>query len=154
MNSTVDLTEPQRREIFHSLVEAQDRGLGVERSRREVAAQYGVSVVDVKQIEVEGLDNEWPPLRAEHVLVPRSFTARNDTLPPDEAKRRYPALAFGCRFCTSFASLTAPSSCSAISMQASPRARNSSAVFCHSFRLISDLRSCSRSSTNIVVSRS
>lgn len=62
MNTTIDLTEPQRREIFHSLVEAQDRGLGVDRSRRQVAAQFGVSVLDVKQIEVEGLDNEWPPL--------------------------------------------------------------------------------------------
>ncbi|MFW6125091.1 MAG: hypothetical protein ACOC46_02990 [Pirellulales bacterium] len=56
------LTEPQRMEIFHSLVEAQDRGLGVERSRREIAAQYGVSVFDIKQIEDEGLDHQWPPL--------------------------------------------------------------------------------------------
>jgi hypothetical protein len=60
--------EAQRKEIFLALVEAQDqdqvRG-GADRvvhSRKVIADRFGVSETQVKQIEEEGLDREWPPL--------------------------------------------------------------------------------------------
>jgi predicted Zn-dependent protease with MMP-like domain len=51
-----------RRAIFLTVVEAQDRGIPVVKSRIEVAHQFGVSEDDVKAIEREGLDQQWPPL--------------------------------------------------------------------------------------------
>jgi hypothetical protein len=44
------------------VVEAQDNRVGLRESRQLVAAQFGVSVEEVRRIEVEGLDREWPPL--------------------------------------------------------------------------------------------
>jgi len=54
--------EPRRMEIFLALVETQDQDVGVARSRQLVANRFGVSEEQVKRIEQEGLDNEWPPL--------------------------------------------------------------------------------------------
>jgi DNA-directed RNA polymerase sigma subunit (sigma70/sigma32) len=56
------LAEPQRKEIFLALVDAQDREMTVEQSRREVAERFGVSENQVRAIEREGLDKSWPPL--------------------------------------------------------------------------------------------
>jgi hypothetical protein len=56
------LPEPKRMEIFQALVETQDQDVGVVRSRQLVAARFGLSESQVKQIEQEGLDGEWPPL--------------------------------------------------------------------------------------------
>ena len=56
------LSEIQKQEIFSVLVGIQDKGLGVDPSRREVASQFGLSVEEVKKIESEGLDKQWPPL--------------------------------------------------------------------------------------------
>jgi len=56
------LTEDRRKEIFLALVEAQDKGADVARSRREIAEQFGVSEASVREIEREGLDAGWPPL--------------------------------------------------------------------------------------------
>ena len=58
----VRLAEPQRKEVFLALVEAQDNALTVAASRKAVAERFGVSERQVKGIEWEGLDNEWPPL--------------------------------------------------------------------------------------------
>jgi hypothetical protein len=55
-------SEALRREIFQALVETQDQDVGVVRSRKLVADRFGVSEKQVKQIEEEGLDQEWPPL--------------------------------------------------------------------------------------------
>jgi hypothetical protein len=55
-------SEAQRKEIFLALVEAQDQDLGVARSRKLVAQRFGVSEQQVRQIEQEGIDQEWPPL--------------------------------------------------------------------------------------------
>lgn len=55
-------TETRRREIFLALVETQDQDVGVARSRKIVADRFGISESQVKQIEQEGLDHEWPPL--------------------------------------------------------------------------------------------
>jgi hypothetical protein len=60
--STAELSEEQRREIFHALVTAQDGGLSVRDSRHQTAAQFSISAEAVAQIEREGMDNEWPPL--------------------------------------------------------------------------------------------
>jgi hypothetical protein len=54
--------EARRMEIFQALVETQDQEVGVAKSRQIVADRFGVSESQVKQIEQEGLDREWPPL--------------------------------------------------------------------------------------------
>jgi hypothetical protein len=56
------LPEPRRKEIFLALVETQDQRVGVTRSRQLVAHRFGVSVDQIRLIEQEGLDHEWPPL--------------------------------------------------------------------------------------------
>jgi hypothetical protein len=56
------LPEPRRKEIFLALVEAQDQGMSPAESRKAVAERFGVSQGQVRQIEREGLDNQWPPL--------------------------------------------------------------------------------------------
>src|SRR5437868_723017 len=57
-----DLTEDRRKEIFLALVEAQDKAMSVAQSRQLIAERFGVSDAQVKDIEREGLDNQWPPL--------------------------------------------------------------------------------------------
>jgi len=56
------LPEQRRKEIFQALVEAQDREMGVAQSRELIAGQFGVSEEQIRQIEREGLDQQWPPL--------------------------------------------------------------------------------------------
>jgi hypothetical protein len=57
------LTVQQRREIFHALVATQDTGLmSVPESREHVTRQFDITEAQLKQIEEEGLDKEWPPL--------------------------------------------------------------------------------------------
>lgn len=57
------LTVQQRKEIFHALVEAQDAGvLTVPQSRRQVTQQFDITDAQLRQIEEEGLEKEWPPL--------------------------------------------------------------------------------------------
>jgi hypothetical protein len=51
-----------RQTIFRALVEAQDSGQTVVDSRAEVARKFAVSEDAVKDIEREGLANQWPPL--------------------------------------------------------------------------------------------
>ena len=52
----------QRQLIFKAIVEAQDGGQSVAASRAAVARQFSVTEEQVKQIEREGSDNQWPPL--------------------------------------------------------------------------------------------
>ena len=59
---TLPLSEERRQEIFYALVAAQDQAMEVSQSRQHVAQRYGVAEGDVKEIEREGLDNNWPPL--------------------------------------------------------------------------------------------
>ena len=56
------LPEPRRKELFLALVEAQDRGMSPAESRKLVAWRFAVSEGQVRQIEREGLDHDWPPL--------------------------------------------------------------------------------------------
>ena len=55
-------TVEQRRAIFKAVIEAQDAGVGVAQSRTDAAARFAVTVEQVKEIEREGMDHEWPPL--------------------------------------------------------------------------------------------
>jgi hypothetical protein len=56
------LPEARRKEIFLALVDAQDHDLGVAESRKVIAERFGVGEAQVRQIEREGLDRQWPPL--------------------------------------------------------------------------------------------
>ncbi|HMC66254.1 MAG TPA: hypothetical protein VKI65_15060, partial [Gemmataceae bacterium] len=57
------LTVQQRKEIFHALVSTQDLGImSVAQSRQQVTKQYEISEAQLRQIEDEGLEKEWPPL--------------------------------------------------------------------------------------------
>ena len=60
--STEEIPVEQRQTIFRALVEAQDGGLAVVASRAEIARRFSVSEDQVKDIEREGLANQWPPL--------------------------------------------------------------------------------------------
>jgi hypothetical protein len=57
-----DIPVERRRTIFQALVEAQDGGLGVVASRAEIARRFSVTEDQMKEIEREGLANQWPPL--------------------------------------------------------------------------------------------
>jgi hypothetical protein len=56
------LTESRRKEIFLALVEAQDANASVVKSRKGVAKRFGIDDRQLRSIEQEGLDAEWPPL--------------------------------------------------------------------------------------------
>jgi hypothetical protein len=57
------LTTQQRQEIFHALVTTQDLGLmTVSESVQHVIKQYDITESQLRQIEDEGIDKEWPPL--------------------------------------------------------------------------------------------
>ena len=56
------LTEPRRKEIFLALVEAQDQEMTVAQSRKLIADRFHLQESDIRDIEREGLDNQWPPL--------------------------------------------------------------------------------------------
>ena len=57
------LTLQQRQEIFRTLVSTQDMGvMTVPQSREHTSKQYEISDAQLRQIEEEGLDKEWPPL--------------------------------------------------------------------------------------------
>jgi hypothetical protein len=62
------LTLQQRREIFSALVTTQDQGtLTVPESRKQIIEQFDITDPQLRQIEEEGLDKEWPPLNEEIV---------------------------------------------------------------------------------------
>jgi hypothetical protein len=57
------LTVQQRKEIFHNLVTTQDQGaVSVPESRQQVTKQFDITDAQLRQIEEEGLETEWPPL--------------------------------------------------------------------------------------------
>jgi len=55
-------TENQRRVIFAALVALQDKGTDVARSREQVARRFGLTPEVMREIELEGISHEWPPL--------------------------------------------------------------------------------------------
>lgn len=56
------LSEERRKEVFLALVSAQDKDMAVSQSRAFVVQRFGIRLSQVKQIEREGLDHQWPPL--------------------------------------------------------------------------------------------
>lgn len=56
------LTSQQRQEIFHTLVITQDAVVNVRKSYQIVTEKYELTDAQLRQIEDEGLDKEWPPL--------------------------------------------------------------------------------------------
>jgi hypothetical protein len=60
--SSSQLTEERRKEIFFALVDAQDHNIDVSASRKMIVERFGVSEIQVRQIEREGMENQWPPL--------------------------------------------------------------------------------------------
>ena len=57
------LTIQQRREIFQDLVQTQDSmPLQVKQSYDLVTERHEISKAQLKQIENEGLEKQWPPL--------------------------------------------------------------------------------------------
>ncbi len=51
-----------RRDIFRALVALQDSGETVVVSRDIIAKQFDLTRRQIRSIEDEGIDNEWPPL--------------------------------------------------------------------------------------------
>jgi hypothetical protein len=56
------LSLEERQEIFHNLVLTQDAVASVARSRQIVTEKFEITESQLRQIEEEGLANEWPPL--------------------------------------------------------------------------------------------
>ena len=57
------LTAQHKKEVFHALVTTQDLGvMTVSQSVQHVAKQFEITEAQLKQIEDEGIDAEWPPL--------------------------------------------------------------------------------------------
>jgi hypothetical protein len=57
------LTIQQRKEIFHALVTTQDSGLmTVPQSVQHVSKQFEITEAQLRQIQDEGIEKEWPPL--------------------------------------------------------------------------------------------
>jgi len=56
------LTLQQRQEIFKDLVMTQDVVLNVRKSYQVVTEKFEITDAQLRQIEDEGLDKEWPPL--------------------------------------------------------------------------------------------
>lgn len=56
------LSEERRKEAFRALVEAQDGDMDVAQSRELVARRYDLTEKEVRQIEREGLNEQWSPL--------------------------------------------------------------------------------------------
>ena len=56
------LPETRRQEVFLALVEAQDQEMTVAQSRKLIAERFALTENQVREIEREGLDRQWPPL--------------------------------------------------------------------------------------------
>jgi hypothetical protein len=56
------LSEERRKEVFAALVDAQDHEMNVPQSRKLIAERFGVTEAAIRQIEREGVDQQWPPL--------------------------------------------------------------------------------------------
>jgi len=59
---TKRLTLQQRRDIFRDLVATQDMGIPVRQSYQVISERFEITESQLRQIEEEGLEKEWPPL--------------------------------------------------------------------------------------------
>jgi predicted transcriptional regulator len=62
MNTGRRLSTEEKMEIFSHLVATQDAGESVRKSYETTTEHFSISEEQLKTIEKEGLDNEWPPL--------------------------------------------------------------------------------------------
>ncbi len=60
--SSKRLNIQQRKEIFLALVQMQDQGNNVRQSLETIAEQFSITEAQLKQIQEEGIEAEWPPL--------------------------------------------------------------------------------------------
>jgi hypothetical protein len=56
------LSTEEKKDIFSHLVATQDAGHSVRKSYEMVTEQYSISEEQLKAIEDEGNENDWPPL--------------------------------------------------------------------------------------------
>jgi hypothetical protein len=56
------LSTEEKKEIFSHLVATQDAVADVRKSKEMVTEHFSISEEQLKAIEEEGLENEWPPL--------------------------------------------------------------------------------------------
>ena len=56
------LSTEEKKEIFSRLVATQDEVPDVRKSKEMVVEHFSISEEQLKAIEEEGLENEWPPL--------------------------------------------------------------------------------------------
>lgn len=61
-NPDAPLPEERRKEIFLALVDAQDHDMSVVQSRKLITEKFGISERQLRQIEKDGMDQQWPPL--------------------------------------------------------------------------------------------
>ena len=54
--------EDIRKTVFLALVEAQDHGMDVVQSRKLMIERFSVTDAQLREIEREGLDRQWPHL--------------------------------------------------------------------------------------------
>jgi DNA-directed RNA polymerase sigma subunit (sigma70/sigma32) len=60
---TKRLTIQQRKDIFRALVTLQDLGqVSVPESVQQVSKQFEITEAQLRQIQDEGIEKEWPPL--------------------------------------------------------------------------------------------
>ena len=57
-----NVPESRRKEVFLALVDAQDREMSVAESRKLVGERFGITEIQVREIEREGMKQQWPPL--------------------------------------------------------------------------------------------
>ena len=69
-NGCEQLPEDRRKELFLALVDAQDHEMSVAQSRMLMAQRFGVNESQVRQIEREGTELQWPPLADGNSLSP------------------------------------------------------------------------------------
>jgi hypothetical protein len=60
--SDAQLPEDRRKEVFLALVDAQDQAMDVAQSRALITQRFGVSPNQLRRIEREGIEGQWPPL--------------------------------------------------------------------------------------------
>jgi hypothetical protein len=56
------LSTEQRKAIFLNLVEEQDKLCNVRKSYETITERWDITEAELRRIEEEGLDKEWPPL--------------------------------------------------------------------------------------------
>lgn len=64
LQTSAPLPEELRKELFRALVDTQDQGMSVAESRRQIAVQFQTDIDEVRTIEQEGIEKQWPPLSA------------------------------------------------------------------------------------------